>query len=98
MYGTTLHFMLTLVGLGLHDELDITLRGLQAMERADTVFVEAYTSGLVQGALERLALWSRRRFVPSDGGKGSGTRSDDGNSREIQPLSRQEVEGAPDRE
>ena len=36
--------MLTFVGLGLHDIEDLTLRGKKAIEEADVVFAEFYTS------------------------------------------------------
>ncbi len=36
--------MLTLVGLGLHDEKDLTLRGIEAIRRAEKVYIELYTS------------------------------------------------------
>jgi len=36
--------MLTLVGLGLHDEKDLTLRGIEAAKAADKVYIELYTS------------------------------------------------------
>ncbi len=39
--------MLTFVGLGLHDIRDLTLRGKEAIERADVVFAEFYTSRLI---------------------------------------------------
>jgi diphthine synthase len=35
---------LTLVGLGLYDEKDLTLRGIDAAKRADKVYIELYTS------------------------------------------------------
>jgi len=38
--------MLTFVGLGLHDHRDVSIRGLEAIRRADTVFFEGYTSRL----------------------------------------------------
>jgi diphthine synthase len=38
--------MLTFVGLGLYDERDITLKGLDAIQAADTVFAEFYTAPL----------------------------------------------------
>nr|CAD1840020.1 unnamed protein product [Ananas comosus var. bracteatus] len=41
--------MLYLVGLGLGDERDITLRGLDAVRRCSRVYVEAYTSLLSFG-------------------------------------------------
>jgi len=36
--------MLTLVGLGLYDEKDVTLRGVEAAKAADAVYVELYTN------------------------------------------------------
>jgi len=36
--------MLTLIGLGLHSEKDLTLRGLEEAKKADKVFIELYTS------------------------------------------------------
>jgi len=36
--------MLTLVGLGLHDEKDLTLRGIEAIKNAEKVYIELYTS------------------------------------------------------
>lgn len=39
--------MLHLVGLGLADETDITVRGLEIVRKADRVYLEAYTSILL---------------------------------------------------
>jgi diphthine synthase len=36
--------MLTIVGLGLRDEKDLTLRGIEAAKAADTLYIETYTS------------------------------------------------------
>ncbi len=36
--------MLYLVGLGLHNPSDITVKGLQIVKQASKVFLEAYTS------------------------------------------------------
>lgn len=41
--------MLYLVGLGLGDASDITVKGLEIVRRADRVFLEAYTSLLSVG-------------------------------------------------
>ena len=41
--------MLYLVGLGLGDAKDITVKGLEIVKRADYVFLEAYTSILCVG-------------------------------------------------
>ncbi len=46
--------MLTLVGLGLFDERDLTLRGLEATKNADKVYIELYT-GRWGGSVERLS-------------------------------------------
>jgi len=45
--------MLTLVGLGLNDENDLTLRGIEAAKKSDKVFVEFYT-GLWHGSKTNL--------------------------------------------
>lgn len=39
--------MLYLVGLGLADETDITVKGLEIVKKADRVYLEAYTSILI---------------------------------------------------
>ena len=39
--------MLFLVGLGLADETDITVKGLNVVKRASRVYLEAYTSILL---------------------------------------------------
>lgn len=41
--------MLYIVGLGLGDEKDITLRGLEAVKKSKRVYIEAYTSLLSFG-------------------------------------------------
>ncbi len=45
--------MLTLIGLGLNDEKDITLKGLETAKAADKVYIELYTSRW-HGNLENL--------------------------------------------
>lgn len=39
--------MLHLIGLGLSDETDITVKGLEIVKKADRVYLEAYTSILL---------------------------------------------------
>lgn len=39
--------MLYLVGLGLADETDITVRGLEVVRKAERVYLEGYTSILL---------------------------------------------------
>jgi diphthine synthase len=66
---------LVLVGLGLHDEKDISVRGLEEVRDADYVFAELYTSlmeGLDLKKLEKLlrkkiVLVSRRLLEEEDG-------------------------------
>lgn len=41
--------MLYLIGLGLADETDITVKGLEVVKRAERVYLEAYTSILHVG-------------------------------------------------
>lgn len=51
-FGSSNHFhnaskMLYLVGLGLSDETDITVKGLEIVKKASRVYLEAYTSILL---------------------------------------------------
>ncbi len=46
--------MLTFIGLGLYDEKDITLKGLEAVRKADIVYAEFYTSQLAGTTLEKI--------------------------------------------
>lgn len=52
--------MLYIIGLGLGDEKDITLRGLEAVKKCEKVYMEAYTSllsfGLSTDGLSTLVL------------------------------------------
>lgn len=45
---------LTFVGLGLHDEKGLTLKGLEAAKKADVIFAELYTSLMPGLSLRRL--------------------------------------------
>ncbi|MBI1972176.1 MAG: diphthine synthase [Candidatus Aenigmarchaeota archaeon] len=54
--------MLTLVGLGLWDETDISLKGIEEVKRADVVYAELYT-GLWNGSVERLEELSGKDVV-----------------------------------
>jgi diphthine methyl ester synthase len=38
--------MLYMIGIGLWDETDITVKGLEAVRRCDSIFLECYTSQL----------------------------------------------------
>ena len=54
--------MLYLIGLGLADETDVTVKGLELIKKAERVYLEAYTSillvdtkRLVSGGVKPLA-------------------------------------------
>jgi len=46
--------MLFFVGLGLYDEKDVSVKGLEAIKEADLIYVEFYTSRLMGASVERL--------------------------------------------
>jgi diphthine synthase len=46
--------MLIFIGLGLYDELDISVRGLETVRAADIVYAEFYTSRLMGATKEKL--------------------------------------------
>jgi diphthine synthase len=46
--------MLHFIGLGLYDELDISIRGLETVRAADVVYAEFYTSRLMGATKEKL--------------------------------------------
>jgi diphthine synthase len=50
------------VGLGLHDDLGISLRGLKEVKTADTVFIELYTSLLPNFSVKRFEEISGKRL------------------------------------
>lgn len=47
--------MLTLIGIGLGDASDITLKGLEVVQEADLVYLEAYTSYLINSNVQELS-------------------------------------------
>ncbi|BGP04727.1 Diphthine methyl ester synthase [Rhodotorula toruloides] len=57
--------MLYLVGLGLHDEKDVTVRGMEAIKGSERVYLEAYTSILGVGK-ERLDAFYGKDIVVAD--------------------------------
>ena len=46
---------LTLVGLGLWDHRDISMRGIEAVQNANAVYFDCYTSRLIGTTIEELA-------------------------------------------
>lgn len=52
---------LTFIGLGLYDEKDITLKGLEAIKKSDVIFAEFYTAFLAGTTKEKLEeLYSKK--------------------------------------
>ncbi|PVU88794.1 hypothetical protein BB561_005689 [Smittium simulii] len=57
--------MLYIIGLGLADEYDITLKGLNAIKQCERVYLEAYTSMLLVGQ-ERLESLYEKKVIIAD--------------------------------
>ncbi len=55
--------MLTFIGLGLYDEKDITVKGLDAVRRADLIFTEFYTSHLMGTTVEKMEEFYGKRIT-----------------------------------
>lgn len=47
--SSLISIMLYVVGLGLSDETDITVKGLEAVKNSERIYLEAYTSILTVG-------------------------------------------------
>lgn len=56
--------MLTFIGLGLCDEYDVSVRGLEAIQAADAVFLEVYTSVLTGTTIPRLEEYYGKKITP----------------------------------
>jgi len=56
--------MLTFVGLGLYDEKDISVKGLEAVRAADKVYAEFYTSRITGASLEGLERFYEKEIHP----------------------------------
>ena len=57
---------LTFIGLGLYDEKDITLKGLEIIKKSDKVYAEFYTAKLVGTTVEKLEkLFGTSQFLKS---------------------------------
>ncbi|MCZ9313629.1 MAG: diphthine synthase [Methanocorpusculum sp.] len=56
--------MLTFIGLGLCDEYDVSVRGLEAIRKADAVFLEVYTSVLTGTTIPRLEEYYGKKITP----------------------------------
>jgi diphthine synthase len=58
----TLYF----IGLGLGDEKDITVKGLEAIKKADKVYMETYTSKLVISSKEDLEKFYGKKIISAN--------------------------------
>jgi len=56
---------LHLIGLGMHDEKDITLKGLETIKKCDYVYLEIYTS-LIDSSLEKLEELYGKKIIIAD--------------------------------
>ncbi len=54
--------MLTFIGLGLYDERDITVKGLEAVRKADIVYAEFYTSHLFGTTIDKMEKFYGRKM------------------------------------
>lgn len=58
--------MFTLVGLGLGDANDVTMKGLEVIKEADIVYLEAYTSFLINSNAEKLSEFYSKPVTVAD--------------------------------
>ena len=58
--------VLYIIGLGLYDEKDVTVRGLELIQASDRVFLEAYTSVLGVGKERLESFYGREDIVVAD--------------------------------
>ncbi len=56
--------MLYLIGLGLNDEKDISVKGLEIVKKADKVYLEKYTSVLPEADINKLSEFYGRELTP----------------------------------
>ncbi len=61
--GRLLSDVLTFIGLGLFDEKDITVKGLEAVKKADAVYGEFYTSHMTGTTIEKLEEFYGRKIT-----------------------------------
>lgn len=54
--------MLYLIGLGLADETDVTVKGLELIRKVERVYLEAYTSILLVDTAKLVSLSLRTKF------------------------------------
>ena len=57
--------VLYLIGIGLHDEKDITIKGLEIVKKCNKIYLENYTSQL-NAPLEDLEKFYGKKILPAD--------------------------------
>ena len=55
--------MLTFIGLGLYDEKDISVKGLEAIKSADSIFLEGYTSRLMGADIKKMEEYYGKKVI-----------------------------------
>lgn len=55
--------MLTFIGLGLYDKTDISIKGFQAIQKADIVYLENYTSKLMGSSKKELEEYYNKKII-----------------------------------
>jgi len=58
--------MLYIIGIGLGDEKDITLKGLESIKKCDFVYLENYTSKLTNAKIADLERLYGKKIIPAD--------------------------------
>jgi diphthine synthase len=56
---------LHLIGIGMHDEKDITLKGLESVQKADYIYLESYTS-LLDSSIEKMEKLYGKKIIVAD--------------------------------
>ena len=49
--------MLYIIGLGLGNKEDITIKGKKAIDESELIYLETYTSQLIQSSIEELVIF-----------------------------------------
>jgi len=58
--------MLYIIGIGLNDEKDITIKGLETVKKCDIIYLENYTSKLINCTINNLEKFYNKKIIPAD--------------------------------
>ena len=61
-----LNYMLYLIGLGLGDEKDITVRGLEAVKKCSKLYLDCYTSRLSDADFDDLEKFYDKKIIAAE--------------------------------